>query len=73
MNAHNCRGVPELKIIGLADPEVETSLRDAGIGMSVAEARSIAEVLGRDPSLTELYCYDAMWSEPAPTRAPAPH
>ena len=52
-----------MKIIGLADPEVETSLRDAGIGMSVAEARSIAEVLGRDPSLTELYCYDAMWSE----------
>ena len=52
-----------MKIIGLADPEVETSLRDAGIGMSVTEARSIAEVLGRDPSLTELYCYDAMWSE----------
>ena len=52
-----------MKIIGLADPEVESSLRDAGIGMSVTEARSIAEVLGRDPSLTELYCYDAMWSE----------
>ncbi|MDM7935303.1 MAG: phosphoribosylformylglycinamidine synthase subunit PurL [Methanothrix sp.] len=52
-----------MKIIGLADPEVESSLRAACIGMSVAEARSIAEVLGRDPSLTELFCYDAMWSE----------
>jgi phosphoribosylformylglycinamidine synthase len=31
--------------------------------MSVPEARSIAEVLGRDPTLTELFCYDAMWSE----------
>jgi phosphoribosylformylglycinamidine synthase subunit PurL len=52
-----------LKIIGLSDPEVEASLRAGGIGMSVPEARSIAEVLGRDPTLTELFCYDAMWSE----------
>ncbi len=52
-----------MKIIGLADPEVESSLRGAGIGMSVSEARSIAGVLGRDPTLTELFCYDAMWSE----------
>jgi len=52
-----------LKIIGLSDPEVQSSLRAAGIGMSVPEARSIAEVLGRDPTLTELFCYDAMWSE----------
>ena len=52
-----------MNIIGFADPEVESNLRDAGIGMSVAEARSIAEVLGRDPTLTELFCYDAMWSE----------
>lgn len=52
-----------MKIIGLADPEVESSLRGAGIGMSVDEARSIAQVLGRDPTLTELFCYDAMWSE----------
>ena len=52
-----------MKIIGLSDHEVEASLRNAGIGMSVAEARSIAEVLGRDPTLTELFCYDAMWSE----------
>jgi len=57
------RGVPELKIIGLSDPEVQAELRAAGIGMSVPEARSIAEVLGRDPTLTELFCYDAMWSE----------
>ena len=52
-----------MKIIGLSDPEVQSSLRAAGIGMSVPEALSIAEVLGRDPTLTELFCYDAMWSE----------
>ncbi len=52
-----------MKIIGLSDPEVEASLRAAGIGMSVPEARTIAGVLDRDPTLTELFCYDAMWSE----------
>ena len=52
-----------MKIIGLSDPEVASNLRAAGIGMSVPEARSIAGVLGRDPTLTELFCYDAMWSE----------
>ncbi len=50
-------------IIGKPDKEVESDLRRAGIGMSVSEARSIAKVLGRDPILTELFCYDAMWSE----------
>jgi phosphoribosylformylglycinamidine synthase II len=52
-----------LKIIGLTDTEVESNLRGAGLGMSVPEARSIAQVLGRDPTITELFCYDAMWSE----------
>ena len=52
-----------MKIIGLTDKEVESSLRSAGIGMSAAEARSIAKVLNRNPTLTELFCYDAMWSE----------
>jgi phosphoribosylformylglycinamidine synthase len=52
-----------LKIIGLYDQELEANLRGAGIGMSLSEARSIADILGRDPTLTELFCYDAMWSE----------
>jgi len=52
-----------LKIIGLNDQEVEASLRSAGLGLSVSEARSIAEVLGRDPTIPELFNYDTMWSE----------
>jgi len=52
-----------LKIIGLNDQEVEASLRSAGLGLAVSEARSIAEVLGRDPSIPELFNYDTMWSE----------
>lgn len=52
-----------MNIIGLDDREVEAGLRGAGLGMSVAEARSIAAVLNRDPTLPELFNYDAMWSE----------
>ncbi|MCJ7443769.1 MAG: phosphoribosylformylglycinamidine synthase subunit PurL [Methanotrichaceae archaeon] len=52
-----------LKIVGLADEKVESNLRSNDIGMTVQEARSIASILGRDPTLTELFCYDAMWSE----------
>ncbi len=52
-----------MKVIGLADSELESSLRRAGIGMSASEARSIASILGRDPTIAELFCYDAMWSE----------
>jgi phosphoribosylformylglycinamidine synthase II len=52
-----------LEILGLTDDKVELNLRSAGIGMTISEACSIAAVLGRDPTLTELFCYDAMWSE----------
>ena len=52
-----------MKIIGLEDQEVEASLRSAGLGLSVPEARSVAEALGRDPTIPELFNYDTMWSE----------
>lgn len=52
-----------MKIIGRKDQEVESSLRSAGLGLTVSEARSIAEVLGRDPTVPELFNYDTMWSE----------
>jgi phosphoribosylformylglycinamidine synthase II len=52
-----------LKIIGLKDQEVEANLRNVGLGLTVSEARSIAEVLGRDPTVPELFNYDTMWSE----------
>lgn len=52
-----------MKIIGLKDQELEQNLRKAGLGLSISEARTIAEVLGRDPSIPELFNYDTMWSE----------
>ena len=52
-----------MRIIGHPDQEVETNLRGAGLGLTVSEARSIADILGRDPTLPELFNYDTMWSE----------
>lgn len=52
-----------MKIIGLPDQEAEANLRQAGLGLTVSEARSIADILKRDPTLTELFNYDTMWSE----------
>ena len=51
-----------MKIIGLADPEVESSLRDAGMACPSQKRVPLPRSWAR-PSLTELYCYDAMWSE----------
>ena len=43
--------------------EIEDRLRQAGVHLSVAEARRIKSLIGRDPSLTELVLFDIMWSE----------
>jgi phosphoribosylformylglycinamidine synthase II len=67
ITVHSCITIQKrctlVKIIGLTDQEAEANLRGSGLGMSVTEARSIAKVLNRDPTLAELFCYDAMWSE----------
>jgi phosphoribosylformylglycinamidine synthase len=52
-----------LKILGLDDSEILSNLRSSGLGISPSEACAIAGILGRDPTLPELFCYDAMWSE----------
>ena len=52
-----------MRIIGLNDREVEAGLRSVGLGLTVSEARSVAEALGRDPTVPELFNYDTMWSE----------
>ena len=43
--------------------EIEGRLRDAGVHLSAAEARRIRDLIGRDPTLTELVLFDIMWSE----------
>lgn len=47
----------------LKGSELEKELRKHGIGMTVEEARSIEEILGRVPTMPELFSYDVQWSE----------
>ena len=45
------------------DVELERELRSRGLTLKVAEARTIAQRLGREPTNVELHAFDAQWSE----------
>ncbi len=45
------------------DSSLAKALRDAGLALKPGEARKIAERLGRNPSLAELFVFDIEWSE----------
>ncbi len=47
----------------LDDAELESELRSRALGVTVAEARRIRELLGRDPTGVEAALFDVMWSE----------
>ena len=52
-----------LTVEGVADEALSATLREHGLALKVPEVRSIAERLGRDPTLVECYGFDAQWSE----------
>jgi phosphoribosylformylglycinamidine synthase len=43
--------------------DVEKAMKEAGVDLKPGEARRIRSLIGRDPTLTELYIFDIMWSE----------
>ena len=47
----------------LDDAALRDALRELSITMSLSEARKVAELIGRDPTDTELTLFDTMWSE----------
>lgn len=47
----------------LTDEQLRQTLDDYGIGLTVPEARQIAEFLGRDPTIVEMYIFNSEWSE----------
>ena len=50
-------------VLGVDDAELERRLRAHGLALKVPEIRTIAERLGRDPSIVEAHAFDAQWSE----------
>ncbi len=65
-SSSNCRrgpSLPDLAVAELDDEALRARADSLGLALRVDELRSIAERLGRAPSLVELYAFDAQWSE----------
>ncbi len=52
-----------LPVLEVDDEGLARGLRAHGIALKAEEVRSIAQRLGRDPTLVELHAFDAQWSE----------
>src|SRR3989338_8308540 len=59
-------GVVDVSVVdinGMPDAALKDFLRKNALSLSVFEARRVAELLGRNPTLTELYIFNTQWSE----------
>src|SRR3989344_6962920 len=50
-------------IKGMSDNALKDFLRKNAVSLSVFEARKIVELIGRNPTITELYIFSTQWSE----------
>ncbi len=55
------------------DDTLRTWLRARGLTLSSAEARRVAELIGREPTLCEMTLFDTMWSEHCSYKSSRPH
>jgi phosphoribosylformylglycinamidine synthase subunit PurL len=55
------------------DDSLRGTLKQYGLTLSPDEARRVAELLGRDPTLTEMTLFDTMWSEHCSYKSSRPH
>ncbi|MFO7608177.1 MAG: phosphoribosylformylglycinamidine synthase subunit PurL [Candidatus Krumholzibacteriia bacterium] len=58
---------------GYDDPGLKACLKEHGLTLQPGEARRVAQLLGRDPTLTELTLFDTMWSEHCSYKSSRPH
>jgi len=52
-----------VKIKGATDTRLEEQLSGLGLNFSLDEARKVAHLLGRDPTVVEAHIFNTMWSE----------
>ncbi len=52
-----------LAVSEMDDDQLQAALNEHGVGLTVGEARRIAELIGRDPTLVELHIFNVEWSE----------
>jgi len=55
------------------DDGLRAYLREHGLTLAANEARKVADLLGRDPTLTEMTLFDTMWSEHCSYKSSRPH
>jgi len=55
------------------DQGLKSYLREHGLTLAPSEARKVADLLGRDPTLTEMTLFDTMWSEHCSYKSSRPH
>lgn len=56
-------GPEHFAIAGRDDAALAVAARAQGLSLSVTDLRELAARLGRDPSIVEVYAFDAQWSE----------
>ena len=52
-----------IDIKGMPDKTLKEFLKKNSISLTVFEARKVAELIGRSPTITELYIFSTQWSE----------
>jgi phosphoribosylformylglycinamidine synthase len=57
------RAARTVAIEGASDEKLRQTLDDAGLSFTLDEARRIAELMGRDPTVVEAHIFNTMWSE----------
>lgn len=72
MAAHDESFAP-VPVDRLDDAALREYLRGHGLTLRTDEARRVASLLGREPSLTELTLFDTMWSEHCSYKSSRPH
>jgi len=55
------------------DEGLRNYLREHGLTLAASEARKVADLLGRDPTLTEMTLFDTMWSEHCSYKSSRPY
>jgi len=57
------RAARTVEIEGVGDDALRLMLDASGLSFTLDEARQIAELLGRDPTVVEANIFNTMWSE----------
>jgi phosphoribosylformylglycinamidine synthase len=62
-----------IEVAAYDDAGLASCLRTHGLTLAPSEARKVARLLGRDPTLTEMTLFDTMWSEHCSYKSSRPH